>query len=190
MIIVFSLIFLQFISRSAFFDYIMICMYVLYPFFVCTYVLFGYALAHILASAARSGSLLRTWACDIAGSAVGGAFPIVLMGIADPLMLYVLPVLAALLLVLLLYEEPRGQHRAKLRIGVAILLSGLVFVSLISPIREFDLLRSAFDREFDGIAVRFKDTFRGFFTGDYRMEYIGWSSIESSTTSGRMASTW
>lgn len=174
-IVVFSLILLQFISRSAFFDYIMICMYVLYPFFVCIYVLFGYALAHILNSAARSGSLLRTWACDIGGSAVGGVLPIVLVGIADPLILYFLPVLAALLLVLLIYEEPRGRRAGRLGVGLAVLLAGVVFVSLISPIREFDLLRSAFDREYDRIAERFKDTFRGFFTGDYRMEYIGWS---------------
>ncbi|MBN1425455.1 hypothetical protein JXA88_12955 [Candidatus Fermentibacteria bacterium] len=48
-------------------------------------------------------------------------------------------------------------------------------MSLISPIREFDLLRSAYEQEFDSIAERFTDTFRGFLTGGYRMKYIGWS---------------
>ncbi|MBN1425454.1 hypothetical protein JXA88_12950 [Candidatus Fermentibacteria bacterium] len=173
-IVAFSVVFLQFVSRSAFIDYVMICMYLLYPFFTVIYVLFGYALAHILTSAAESGALLRTWASDIAGSALGGALPIVLISVADPLVLYFLPVLGSLLLVLLIVERPRSRG-IKIALPATVVAGALVYVALIPPIREFDLLRSAYTREYRGVVDRVVDTARGFLSGDYRTEYIGWS---------------
>ncbi|MCU0611280.1 MAG: hypothetical protein MUE60_05770 [Candidatus Eisenbacteria bacterium] len=174
-VLVFSLVFLQFVSRSAFFDYIMICMYLLYPFFVAVYVLFGYVLAHILTCAADSGGLLRTWACDIAGSALGGALPIVLVSIADPLVLYFLPVLGSLLLVIIIMEIPRRSYGIRVGLPLAVAASGAVYAALIPSVREFDLLQSARDREYGSVPDRIVDTARGFLFGDYRTEYIGWS---------------
>lgn len=168
-----SLIVLQFVAIDHFFKLIMASMYIIYPVIVFVYCLFGYLTARIFTVAARRKRTAITWAFDMVGSAIGGILPVLLMGFADPLVLYLIPVLAALMLVLVLFKVDTGKLFIRLVVPVVFLAAA--YIAIMPSIRSFDLLRSVYPREYDDITVRTMDNFRSFFTGDYSMEYIGWS---------------
>lgn len=172
-VIAISLILLQFLAVGRFFELIMASMYIIYPAIVLVYCMFGYLIARILGTAARSGRTVLTWAFDIVGSAVGGILPVLLMWLTDPLVLYFVPVVATVALVLVVYRI--GRARAFAMMGIPLLVAAAVYVALIPSVRSYDLLRSAFPREYDSMVSRTIDNVRGFLTGKYDMEYIGWS---------------
>ncbi|MCK5133989.1 MAG: hypothetical protein KAR40_17800 [Candidatus Sabulitectum sp.] len=168
-----SLIVLQFVAIDHFFKLIMASMYLIYPVIVFVYCLFGYLTARIFTVAARRKRTALTWAFDMVGSAIGGILPVLLMGFADPLVLYLIPVVAALMLVLLLFKVNTGKLLTRLIVPVVLLAAA--YIAIMPSIRSFDLLRSVYPREYEDVTVRTMDNFRSFFTGDYRIEYIGWS---------------
>lgn len=172
-VIAVSLVLLQFLAIGRFFELIMGSMYVIYPAIVLVYCVFGYVIARILASAARQGRTVLTWAFDIVGSAVGGILPVLLMWLADPLLLYFLPVLGSLALVMVVY---RFDSRKALAVTVVpMLILSAAYAAVIPSVRSFDLLRSAYPREYDSPIDRTIDNVGGFLSGRYSMEYIGWS---------------
>ncbi|MCD4706941.1 MAG: hypothetical protein K8S62_04300 [Candidatus Sabulitectum sp.] len=168
-----SLVVLQFVALGHFFKLIMASMYLIYPIIVFVYCLFGYLTARIFTAAARRKRTAITWAFDMIGSAIGGILPVLLIGYADPLVLYLVPVIAALMLILVLFKVDTGRLMIRLIAPTVLLAVG--YISIMPSIRSFDLLRSAYPREYEDLTIRTMDNFRGFFTGEYNMEYIGWS---------------
>ncbi len=174
-VILVSLVLLQFLALGRFFELIMGSMYVIYPAIVLVYCLFGYLIGQIFVSASRKNKTVMTWTFDISGSAVGGILPVIMMGLADPLVLYFVPVLAALGLVMVMFR-PEGQSRKIMpRVLIPLVLFSAVYIALIPSVRTYDLLRSAFPREYNSLVDRTIDNFKGFLTSKYSMNYIGWS---------------
>ncbi len=98
-----------------------------------------------------------------------------MMGFADPLVLYFVPVLATLILVMVMFR-PEGQSRKILpRVLIPLVLFSAAYLALIPSVRTYDLLRSAFPREYNSLVNRTIDNFEGFLTSKYSMDYIGWS---------------
>lgn len=172
-IITVSLVLLQFLAIGRFFELIMASMYFIYPFIVFVYVMFGYIIASILAAATRNNRTVITWAFDIFGSAVGGILPVLLMGVADPLTIYFVPVLGAFMLLTVVFRI-EGK-KAISRILIPLVVLSVLLIAIIPSVRSYDLLRSAFPREYGSLVERTADNFKGFFTGNYSMNYIGWS---------------
>ncbi len=174
-VIIVSLVLLQFLALGRFFELIMGSMYLIYPAIVLVYCLFGYLIGQIFISASRQKKTVMTWAYDISGSAVGGILPVLLMGLADPLVLYFIPVLSALALVMVMFKPKDEKRKIAPRMLVPLVLFSVVYMALIPSVRTYDLLRSAFPREYDSLVDRTVDNFEGFLTSKYSMEYIGWS---------------
>lgn len=174
-VIVLSLVLLQFLAFGQFFELIMSSMYVIYPAIVLVYCLFGYLIAQILVEASRKNKTVITWTFDIMGSAVGGIMPVLMMGFADPLVLYFVPVLATMGLVMVMFRPEGRRVRTIAGAFIPLALLSMVYIALIPSVRTYDLLRSAFPREYDNVVNRTVDSFKGFLTGKYSMDYIGWS---------------
>lgn len=172
-IVVLSLVLLQFLAFGRFFELIMASMYIIYPAIVFVYCLFGYLIAGILATASRSNRTVLTWAFDVFGSAVGGILPVLLLSILDPPVQFFIPVIAALAVILTVFKFK--SRREAVGILVPLVILSVLYSAVIPGLRSYDLLRSAFPRDYSSITERTIDNFRGFFTGGYRMEYIGWS---------------
>ena len=172
-IVILSLLLLQFLAFGRFFELIMASMYIIYPAIVFVYCLFGYLIAGILAKASRSNRTVLTWAFDVFGSAAGGILPVVLLAVLDPPMQFFIPVIAALAVVLTVYEFRTRKEIVK--VVAPLVLLAVLYSAVIPGLRSYDLLRSAYPREYSSITERTIDNFRGFFTGGYRMDYIGWS---------------
>lgn len=174
-VIIVSLVLLQFLALGRFFELIMGSMYLIYPAIVFVYCLFGYLIGQIFVSASRKKNTVMTWAFDISGSAVGGILPVLMMGLADPLVLYFVPVLASLALVMVMFR-PEGKSRKFMpKLLIPLVLLSAAYIAVIPSIRTYDLLRSAFPREYNSLVDRTIDNFEGFFTSKYSMNYIGWS---------------
>lgn len=168
-----SLILFQFLAIGRFFELIMASMYLIYPAIVMVYCMFGYLIAQILAAASRKNKTVVTWAFDVVGSAVGGILPVLLMELTDPLVLYFVPVLVTLLLIMVVFRAER--RRAMTRVLIPLVLLSAVYITLIPSVRSYDLLRSAFPREYNNLVDRTFNNLKDFFTGKFTMEYIGWS---------------
>ena len=116
---------------------VMSTMYLLLPFIILAFMVFGFAVGTLLLSAARDSKiLLYTWASDLFGSACGGLLPVILIFYLDPLQILLIPVFSSSLITLLFFlEKPRPEYKHYLRNFLFALVPLLfIYVSLWDPI--------------------------------------------------------